>query len=210
MIESRNTLEGKDTPGEGKLYPISPDDIVNYFFDKRKNPGFQGYDKVAYRLRRNLDKMSKAVDGEEPRRAMLPLKPLDGPRPYELVRGDEPEASKALILLAEKLTRARVLLDNRDKKTGHGQVVSIGRWGRPIYFIENHTYDRDSEFMTWEIATDVPDDLLPVPLEPKPFVTTSEANHMTAELYYTLHREIPNAPIDEAEVVQSWIKRRAA
>jgi hypothetical protein len=139
--------------------------------------------------------------------------------------GDMPDTTRAFMELTYRLTGADVLVDDREKGNedvimGPGRVVLRGTHRTDtgdyqVYFIETYGFDELGEHITWDVTNSPPEDLLDKildaesPMYDRPFITTGEEIEMKLDVYNGL-RQIRTIPIDEAEIVESWIRSQAA
>lgn len=184
--------------------------IVDFFVDRRALQGYEGYVEVAAELQKRLERVARAADQGTVRTDSLPIT-TSHRNPFRLY-GGKPEATSILMLLTENLTNATLLVQNREKNTGYGHVVSRGQYNEQhIYFIETYARAEHGNYMTWAVTNELPEDLLPAPnhTQARPFITTGEEETMKMDFYRNFGK-IKTVPIDEAEVVRSWINRQAA
>lgn len=175
-------------------------DIIQYFEKKElEDPQFAGYTKCAESLRSGLAQVIHTPEDDESiSMAALLLKPGQEFPSHRVLTdmsqeealyyskraesafiydGQETPATSALMFLGYRLTDAEPLYDSYDEDNNRRSVVMHGRYrSRHVYFLEEYGRDDLGDYMSWQVMSGVPDDLVPSPPERplKPALTTGE------------------------------------
>lgn len=231
-----NTHSNSKRSGPTEWATESPWHLTKYFERMESNPEnggvFKGYGAVAEGFEHAIQDIREA---EETKAVQIRLKPapnlggrsvgdmsprehlaaLRAARRTQLYDDEGLVASQALMLLTYKMANAESLVDTAGQGSDSNHVIMHGQVdGKHVYFIERYESDDLGDYLTWTLMNEMPWGLVPTSVlaaqKKKPFLTTTETREMTMDFYRDFDQVIPTVPIEEADVVRSWISRRAA
>jgi len=202
---------------QGEAPSVRIDDFSHakdYFLERQ---GWESYVQCLNQIEQSLLEVGATDETNTPVARMLQLAPAgpgetiqesQGTKVY--VKGDLPVPTRNLMLVVEGLTKSKFIAE--DRQASSSVVLRSGNYfGAPIFFVETYAKDNLGKYLLWTARSKMPKQFeeLSVERPPIPFLTTAETEAMRHDVLGGL-AELSTADIDEAAVVQSWIRRRAA